>query len=245
MLSKRWNRLWRAVAGTAPEPVFSRLSAAYGEPHRFYHNLGHIADCLGWFDRAEEPVSDRQAVELAIWFHDVVYDTRSSDNEEKSAVWAERSLERGGVRSSLVEKVGHLVRLTSHRSFPDDPDTRVLLDVDLAILGSAPARFAYYQRAIREEYRWVPEPSHGSAPVVPGPSVRLSDSLVSRPPRAAGAPKPLACRSGSRAVTTNENVTIRCGIFNARPLAALSRNMRPDLTSLQQYPLCCLINLQI
>ena len=77
-------------------------------------------------------------------------------------MWAERSLERGGVRSSLVEKVGHLVRLTSHRSFPDDPDTRVLLDVDLAILGSAPARFAYYQRAIREEYRWVPEPLYRS-----------------------------------------------------------------------------------
>lgn len=33
---------------------------------------------------------------------------------------------------------------------------QLLVDIDLAILGTAPARFSEYDRQVREEYSWVP-----------------------------------------------------------------------------------------
>lgn len=57
----------------------------YSEPHRHYHNFHHIADSLAEFDRARHLAREPLAVELAIWFHDTVYDTRAGNNEEQSA----------------------------------------------------------------------------------------------------------------------------------------------------------------
>jgi predicted metal-dependent HD superfamily phosphohydrolase len=99
-------------------------------------------------------------VQLAIWFHDAVYDTRAKDNEERSAAFAVEVLQPLGVPTPTVEHVARLVRATAHLASPDAPadaDTATLLDADLAILGAAPERYARYARDIREEYAWVPE----------------------------------------------------------------------------------------
>ena len=53
--------------------------------HRAYHTLRHIEACLAWMRDAPLEDDDRIAAEFAIWFHDAVYDTRASDNEERSA----------------------------------------------------------------------------------------------------------------------------------------------------------------
>jgi predicted metal-dependent HD superfamily phosphohydrolase len=69
------------------------LIHAYSSPDRYYHNLTHIQDCLSVFDQTSSLVAHPKEVELAIWFHDAVYDTRRSDNEQKSAEWAEAGTE--------------------------------------------------------------------------------------------------------------------------------------------------------
>ena len=85
----RWRALWRRLEGqTDSEPVFDQLQTHYTEPHRAYHNLDHIADCLAQFDRAKHLARFPAELELAIWLHDIIYDTHASDNEEKSAQWA-------------------------------------------------------------------------------------------------------------------------------------------------------------
>jgi predicted metal-dependent HD superfamily phosphohydrolase len=43
----------------------------------------------------------------------------------------------------------------SHNVGDEDPDARLLVDIDLAILGSAPARFDEYERQVRREYGHV------------------------------------------------------------------------------------------
>ncbi|HEY9014053.1 MAG TPA: hypothetical protein VIM84_03190, partial [Gemmatimonadales bacterium] len=40
---------------------------------------------------------------------------------------------------------------------PQDPDARLLCDIDLSILGRDPSRFEQFEQQIRQEYARVPE----------------------------------------------------------------------------------------
>jgi predicted metal-dependent HD superfamily phosphohydrolase len=60
---------------------FDELVRKYTEPHRHYHNLNHINTCLIAFDQTVDNISDKFCVEVAIWFHDVIYDPQKGDNE--------------------------------------------------------------------------------------------------------------------------------------------------------------------
>jgi predicted metal-dependent HD superfamily phosphohydrolase len=96
-------------------------------------------------------------VELALWFHDAVYDARRQDNEERSAGWAARSVLAAGCAEPVAQRVQALVLATRGHEDGGDPDAALLLDIDLAILGAAPARFAEYERQVRAEYAHVPD----------------------------------------------------------------------------------------
>ena len=48
--------------------------------------------------------------------------------------------------------VGDLVRATEHHEPTADPDRAVLLDADLAVLGSEPAAYQAYVTGVRAEY---------------------------------------------------------------------------------------------
>jgi predicted metal-dependent HD superfamily phosphohydrolase len=127
--------------------VRERLVARYAEPRRRYHTLEHIRHCLREFDPAM--ARDPDSVELAIWYHDAVYDPRRSDNEERSAALLLAEFPE-------ARRAADLVLVTKHHR-PADPDAELLVDIDLAILGQRPERFDRYERRIREEYDWVPE----------------------------------------------------------------------------------------
>ena len=102
---------------------------------------------------AERPAE----VELALWFHDAIYDVRRSDNEEKSAEWARAELAGHGASAQPAAYVHALVMITRHSALPRTQDEKVLVDIDLSILGADEARFAEYERQIRAEYSFVPE----------------------------------------------------------------------------------------
>src|SRR5471032_3364422 len=101
---ERWAKLWRAI-GAAGDPLtwHEHLVAAYAEPHRAYHNQQHLAECLRWLYAAPRIGPPSDAVELAIWFHDAVYDPRADDNEERSASLAAQCLNVAGVGGELVD----------------------------------------------------------------------------------------------------------------------------------------------
>ena len=140
--------------------MFMGLDTAYREPGRVYHTTEHLADCLARLDEFPDPEAERDMVEAAIWFHDAAYDPRRSDNESRSAEWAARALADAGVTGDLAERIRLLVLLTRHLGPAADPAGRLLCDIDLSILGREPAEFERFDRAIRAEYAWVPEPEY-------------------------------------------------------------------------------------
>jgi len=154
----RWTTLMNALGLPASDATFAALDAAYREPHRHYHTTRHIDDCLAQFDLLRAQADAPDAIELALWFHDAVYDPYRSGNEERSADWAVRFLDEAGATPVLARRVRELILATRHEAVASDADTAILIDVDLSILGADCARYDAFEKDVRAEYRWVPRP---------------------------------------------------------------------------------------
>jgi predicted metal-dependent HD superfamily phosphohydrolase len=152
----RWSRLLNAFGISDEAATFDALVAAYSQKHRHYHTVGHIEHCLQEFDSMRELAQEPAEVELALWFHDAVYEPRSSNNEERSADWACELLNRHCVEASRVERVRTHIMATRHEAPATLPDSQLLVDIDLSILGAAEATYAKFESDVRQEYRWVP-----------------------------------------------------------------------------------------
>lgn len=154
---ERWAGLW-SDAKLDGEALgwYERLVTLYSEKQRAYHTLDHISECLREFDAAKSETRDAIALELAIWFHDAIYKSRASDNEERSAGLAEECLAAAGASGDLVAAVAALVLDTKTHVPSSHPDAALLIDIDLAILGQPEKRFDDYEQQIRKEYFWVP-----------------------------------------------------------------------------------------
>ena len=144
------------------EEVRALLVGIYTRPDRHYHDLRHIKAMLALAEGHANEISDREAVEAAIWFHDAVYDTRRADNEEESAKFAMQVLADAATEERL-ELIAAMIRASAKHGIPElmqegaAKDCALFLDMDLAILGSPAAEFDAYERAVRLEYGWVPE----------------------------------------------------------------------------------------
>jgi len=155
---KRWGALLaRLGAKSDADAVFWELLERYAEPQRAYHTFHHIQACLATFDEARDLAERPDEVEVALWLHDVVYDPHAGDNEEQSAQWAVRHLQRLGVPEPTVRLVCDLIRATRHDRVPCAIDAKLVMDIDLAILGRDGTVFDVYERQIGREYDWVPE----------------------------------------------------------------------------------------
>jgi predicted metal-dependent HD superfamily phosphohydrolase len=145
---------WAALAGDSPtsRTEWAALVEAWSEPHRRYHDLAHLAAVLGIVGELAGAAADPDAVRLAAWYHDAVYDPQRSDNEQVSAERARAGL-RGLVADERVAEVARLVLLTAgHDPEPGDANGAVLCDADLAVLASPPPAYAAYASAVRAEY---------------------------------------------------------------------------------------------
>jgi predicted metal-dependent HD superfamily phosphohydrolase len=144
------------VAAHLTEELREDLLARWSETHRKHHTVTHLhemLDAIGLL--AESGIEfDREAVELAAWFHDAIYEIGRDDNEDRSAELARELLSSSPVR----DEVARLVLATKAHTVPeDDVNGAVLSDADLSVLGSEPLRYRRYAAAVREEYADVPD----------------------------------------------------------------------------------------
>jgi predicted metal-dependent HD superfamily phosphohydrolase len=161
---KRWQSVWRELgASTASEDLYHQLVACYSEPHRKYHTIQHLNECLTHLESVCALADHPDEVELALWFHDAIYDTSKKDNEKRSAEWARESVLAADVSSEKADRIYELIIATTHNAVPAGRDAEVLVDIDLGILGAGAARFDEYEIQVREEYSWVPESLYRAA----------------------------------------------------------------------------------
>lgn len=163
LLRRSWREAWAKLGARPPTGLFGRLVDRYREPHRRYHTLQHLIECIEHLEPARGLAERPGEVEAALWFHDAIYEPGLDDNEMRSAEWAREELESAGVSLDACLRVHALVLATRHDAPPDTADESLLADVDLAILGAEPARFDEYERQVREEHRAVADDAFHAA----------------------------------------------------------------------------------
>lgn len=157
-LKGQWEDLssFYTVDSTIKDDSFQVLKEKYSEKSRFYHNLSHVKALLNLCESLNNKTQDQNAIRLAIWFHDVIYDTKRSDNEEESARLADEMLLKLLVNTETIEFVRDLILATkNHNGKNLAYDAKLFLDMDLVILGTSEEVYKEYSKAIREEYSWV------------------------------------------------------------------------------------------
>jgi predicted metal-dependent HD superfamily phosphohydrolase len=153
-----------------------KIAEEYQAENRSYHNFEHIENLLSFLKERESEIRDLNSIKLAVWLHDVVYDTKANDNEEQSSQYAQNYLEQLGIPAEIISRVVALIMATvKHEAIENDSDSAIFLDADLAILGSGEENYDKYAAKIRKEYAWVSDEQYSAG------RIKVLESFLQRP----------------------------------------------------------------
>lgn len=135
---------------------FTELTTAYTEKQRHYHTLEHIASMIAEIRKCEDQLINNDTLLFATWFHDIVYDPRKHDNEQRSAALAVERMNQLEVPQHMILRTEQLILATANHVSADlTPELNFFLDCDLKVLGATPDKYKEYAAAIRKEYQHV------------------------------------------------------------------------------------------
>ena len=139
--------------------AWQRLVSRYSEAHRHYHTLTHLERMFADFDIVMNQLYSPSLVALAIFYHDIIYDPKQSDNEAHSAEFMQTEL-RFYLQPKQIAQIKSLIMMTASHKWAaaegiQKSDAAYFLDLDLSILGSSWDEYAQYTKAVRLEYRHV------------------------------------------------------------------------------------------
>lgn len=135
------------------QDLFDRLCASYSQIYRAYHTLDHLIQVFEKLEHNADRIGDPLRLAFATWYHDIVYDPRATDNEERSAEAARMDLKSMHADAVFIDRVTRLILATkSHAKGGVDNDDDLFLDCDYSILGSEPEAYKIYAGQARREY---------------------------------------------------------------------------------------------
>ena len=102
-------------------------------------------------------ITDFNTLLFSIFYHDIIYNPKRSDNELKSAQLASDRLNRLGLTNDQINKCYEQISATKEHINGAKIDTNFLVDFDLAILEDEPEKYIEYTKRIRKEYAIYPD----------------------------------------------------------------------------------------
>lgn len=136
--------------------LWEEIEAAGHEAGRHYHTLEHFEHVLQKLVPHKNVFIDWDIVVFAVAYHDAVYNTLSKNNEEKSALLAEKRLTSIGFPADKVKRCKAFILATKHHESVDD-EINLFTDADLSNLGADPDTYTDYTLRVRREYWMYPE----------------------------------------------------------------------------------------
>ena len=146
-----------AIKPAKVNALWQDIAVRYNETQRAYHSLQHIQQLFSQFEQINHHLNEPHLIALALYYHDVIYDPRRSDNELKSAEYAIETL-RCYLSEDQCQSIYALIMMTAtHQidtlAYEDKiSDAAYLLDMDLSILGAPWSEYDQYAQAVRQEY---------------------------------------------------------------------------------------------
>ena len=153
---RHWHELMQKFGLPENNETYHQLVKAYSEDHRAYHTLEHISACFEHLENVATHAEYPHEIKLALWFHDVIYNPFSGSNEEDSAELAKLFLSQNSVSQDIIQRVYDLIILTKEHVSPSSCDGKLMLDIDLSILGASEPIYAQFEKDVRKEYKRVP-----------------------------------------------------------------------------------------
>ena len=145
------------------QELWDELSLNYNSPDRAYHNFNHINHFYDQLMLVRNEISGWKTVLFSLFYHDIIYDIRLHDNEEKSADLAAERLSEIGIAKEVIENWKSQILATKNCTVSDDHDINLFTDADLSILGSDPDSYITYSKSIRAEYLIYPDDVYNPA----------------------------------------------------------------------------------
>jgi predicted metal-dependent HD superfamily phosphohydrolase len=143
--------------GVLLEKMREEVHTQYSKQNRYYHTLEHLDHLVRELSSIRTQIDDWLTLVFSVAYHDIIYNTRRSDNEEKSADFAAERLSLIKMPKDKIDKCRQQILATKVHSISSDNDTNLFTDADLAILGAEPDRYKTYTEQIRKEYSLYPD----------------------------------------------------------------------------------------
>ena len=144
-------------AGSSAADHWEEIRQHHTEPHRHYHTLAHLEHLYGHLLEIKERIEDWDTLLFTLFYHDVIYDPKAKDNEEQSALLAQKRLSAIAYPAEKTQRCVQQILATKSHSLHPDPDANYFTDADLSILAAPWEHYAAYMQAVRQEYRMYPD----------------------------------------------------------------------------------------
>ncbi len=139
------------------EKLWLEIEENYSGKSRHYHNLKHLEAMLTDLSEVRFKDMDDDPMLFALFYHDIIYNPRSSDNEERSAKLASDRLRQLNVPDNKIQKAAQMIIATKTHKSSNDLHTSLLIDADLAVLGKNPEQYDEYSKSVRKEFSIYPD----------------------------------------------------------------------------------------
>jgi len=136
--------------------LWDEIEKSYSNENRYYHTLQHLNNLLEQLVEIKEKLKNWETILFTLYYHDIIYNSVESDNEEKSARFAENQMKKISVPTEIIEFCKKQILATKSHDQSIDPDTNFFIDADLSILGQNAEMYKEYKDAVRKEYSFYP-----------------------------------------------------------------------------------------
>jgi predicted metal-dependent HD superfamily phosphohydrolase len=137
--------------------LWEEIEKRYSGKSRHYHTLTHLENVLEQLTAIKAQIQNWATVLFTLFYHDIVYNTLKSDNEEESANLAEKRMKQLALPATMIENCKMQILATKTHIISPDSDTNYFTDADLSILGQDWETYTHYYKSIRREYSIYPD----------------------------------------------------------------------------------------
>lgn len=139
------------------EKCWSEIEQHYSAESRYYHTLQHLENVWAQLNEIRHKTQNWQALLFSLYYHDIVYDSQKTNNEEQSAKLATERMKHIAVPNLVIAKCETLILATKSHFKSTDNDINYFVDADLSILGQPWETYSHYYKNVRREYAIYPD----------------------------------------------------------------------------------------